>query len=336
MTRPHWITSSGVFLLLMIAVCAGFGSFTPGKETLVMAHNAFTEKGQWTDRFDRALSSGLPLAIEIDLTWGPNPKTGKTGSLVGDFPERRFNEITGDEPQLKPYFFESMRPTMEKALKDNDKRNWPLIRLYLDIKNDPPEHLETISNLLHEYESWMTTAIKTKDAAQQSLLDLKPMMVMVEDKDNDIKEEYFYNRVPVGGKVLAFGTIKLPMPRGEGLTARQISDLRFAMKPEELITQHATNWRRWWSCSWNFVEAGAKSSAGDWSAEKEARLNALVKQAHIMGYLVSFWNLKDRRRVAHQLHQLDVERQSDYIRIQPGIGFRCQLGQQKLSTESGR
>src|SRR5215467_6622078 len=108
-------------LIVFLALGSGFASFDPGRETLVMAHNAFTEKGQWADRFDRAMSSGMPLAIEIDLTWAPNPKTGKTGSLVGDFPARRFNEITGDEPQLKPYFFERVRPMMEKALKDSDK-----------------------------------------------------------------------------------------------------------------------------------------------------------------------------------------------------------------------
>jgi len=129
-----------VFFGVALALTPSFASFTPGRETLVMAHNTFTEKGKWTDRFNRALSSGMPLAMEFDLTWAPNPKTGKIGSLVGDFPERRFNEITGDEPQLKPYFFERVRPIVEKALKDNDKRNWPLIRLYLDIKNDPPEN----------------------------------------------------------------------------------------------------------------------------------------------------------------------------------------------------
>jgi hypothetical protein len=63
------------------------------------------------------------------------------------------------------------------------------------------------------------------------------------------------------------------------------------MKPEELITQRASNWRRWWSCAWNYVEPAAKSTAGDWTPEKEARLNAVVKQAHSMGYLISFWNL---------------------------------------------
>ena len=68
---------------------------------------------------------------------------------------------------------------------------------------------------------------------------------VIETKDNDIKEEYFYNRVPTGGKILSFGTVNLMMPPGEGLTGRQISDLRFAMKPEEVINQRASNWRRW-------------------------------------------------------------------------------------------
>src|SRR5262249_33512634 len=66
---------------------------------------------------------------------------------------------------------------------------------------------------------------------------------------------------------------------------------RYAMKLEEFSTIHASNWRRWWSCAWNLSEPMAKNAAGDWTREKEARLNAIVKQAHSMGYLVSFWNL---------------------------------------------
>ena len=31
------------------------------------------------------------------------------------------------------------------------------------------------------------------------------MMVILEDKQNDIKQEFFYDRVPVGGKFRAFG-----------------------------------------------------------------------------------------------------------------------------------
>lgn len=278
-------------VLALAAFSASFAAFAPGHPTLVLAHNAYPDAGQWTDRLDHALAAGTPLAIEIDLSWVPNPKTGTTGSVVGDFPTRKFKDVTGNEPSLKPYFFERVRPLVEKALAANDKKNWPLIRLYLDIKNDPPEHLEYILAVLHEYESWLTTAVKTKDAAQQSPLDLKPLMVMLEDKDNDIKEEYFYNRLPVGGKLVAFGTAKLALPSGEKLTDAQILLARSTMKPEDLVTGKATNYRRWWGNPWTNVEPGAKDAAGAWTPEKEERLNAIVKHAHKMGYLVSFWVL---------------------------------------------
>ncbi len=287
--RLH-VVSSVLTLMVSTGLSPMFAQFAPGARTLVLAHNAYPQGGQYTDRLDHALAAGTPLAIEIDLTWAPNPKTGKSFSLVGDFPERRFNEITGDEPVLEQQFFAAVQPIMEKALKSKDKRNWPLIRLYLDIKNDPPEHLEYLIGLLHKYERWLTTAVKTDNLARQSPLNLKPMMVMLQDKDNDIKEEYFYNRVPVGGKILAFGTAKFNMPQGTGLTERQIDQARNNMKPEELVTERATNYRRWWGNTWDAIEPGKKSEAGEWTSQKQARLQAFVNYAHKMGYLVSLWN----------------------------------------------
>ena len=148
-------------LLALAVFSASFASFAPGRQTLVLAHNAYPEAGQFTDRLDHALAAGTPLAIEIDLSWVPNPKTGTNSSVVGDFPTRKFKDVTGNEPALKPYFFERVRPIVEKALASKDQKNWPLIRLYLDIKNDPPEHLEYILGVLHEYQAWLTTAALT-------------------------------------------------------------------------------------------------------------------------------------------------------------------------------
>ena len=88
-----------------------------------------------------------------------------------------------------------------------------------------------------------------------------------------------------------FGTAKLTMPAGDKLTEKQIVELRYTMKPEELIKERASNYRRWWGCPWNMVESGSKDAVGEWNQEKQARLNAIVKYAHSMGYLVSVWNL---------------------------------------------
>jgi hypothetical protein len=58
---------------------------------------------------------------------------------------------------------------------------------------------------LDKYQGWLTAANKTADIATQSPLDLKPMMVLVEDKQNDIKQDP-YGEVPMGGKIRVFGT----------------------------------------------------------------------------------------------------------------------------------
>ena len=38
----------------------GFG---PGQRVLLDAHNAYPQNDRWSDRIDRALSTGLPVAI---------------------------------------------------------------------------------------------------------------------------------------------------------------------------------------------------------------------------------------------------------------------------------
>jgi hypothetical protein len=121
--KKQFVVCSFVLLALVMSA-ASFALFTPGQQTMVLAHNAYPEKGQYTDRFDRAMASGMPLVIEIDLTWGPNPKTGNTMSMVGDYPERRFKEITGDEPLLSKIAFsdQTSYPGPDQAKKEEDDR----------------------------------------------------------------------------------------------------------------------------------------------------------------------------------------------------------------------
>jgi len=276
-----------VALLALAVFGASFDAFSPGRRTLMLAHNAFPTKGQWADRLDRALSCGTPLVIEIDLAWVTNPKTGKNDCLIGVNPGSK--DITGNEPTLKSFFFERVRPIVEKALQENDKQNWPLVILYMDMRNDPPEQLEFIWKLLGEYENWLTTAVQTNNPADKAPLDVKPLVILTQDKDNDIKEEYFYNRLPIGGKLRVFSTAKLSLPPGEGLTAQQIAQLRSKMKPEELVKEPASNYRRWWHSSWGYIETAPMSTAGEWTPEKKARLEALVNYGHKLGYLVGFY-----------------------------------------------
>src|SRR5690242_12832921 len=72
----------------------------PGSRTLMDAHNCYPYFEWWSDRIDRALSAGTPLAIEQDLGWYTNPKTGKGRSVV-----THGNPITGEEPTMEEYFF---------------------------------------------------------------------------------------------------------------------------------------------------------------------------------------------------------------------------------------
>src|SRR5262245_40873420 len=89
---------------------------------MVDAHNCYPYEGQWTDRRDRALGTGYPVGIEQDLAWGVNPATGKGRPVV-----THSNKPTGTEPTLQEYFFEHVRPLVEKALRENDRASWPLI-----------------------------------------------------------------------------------------------------------------------------------------------------------------------------------------------------------------
>ena len=133
-------------LLLMAALCALHAGAQqepqPGSRTLMDAHNCYPYWEWWSDRIDRALSAGTPLAIEQDLGWYTDPKTGKSWSVVthGD-------PISGHEPIMEHYFFDRVRPIVEQALKDGNHGNWPLITLNLDFKDNKPVHLAAFTLL---------------------------------------------------------------------------------------------------------------------------------------------------------------------------------------------
>src|SRR5690349_1116844 len=54
----------------------------PGGRVLLDAHNCYPYNGKFADRIDRALSTGLPLAIEQDLVWYTDPNTKTARSVV--------------------------------------------------------------------------------------------------------------------------------------------------------------------------------------------------------------------------------------------------------------
>ncbi len=255
--------------------------FAPGSRIEILAHNAYPDHGKYEDRLDRAIASGTPFVIEEDLAW----VDGKSLLIHGS------KNVAAEDPTLEAYFFSKVKPMMEKALKEGNKGNWPLVTLYLDIKNDPPEHLEAISKMLDKYDGWLTTAVKTDDITKQSPLKLKPMMVIVEDKQKDIKQQFFYDRVAVGGKIRVFGSVTKPEANPKKLPKQEAIDLLSTVEPQEIATAKADNYHRWWGLGWEYVEKGGASQAGDWNKDKQARLEKFVNYAHGLGYFISFYCL---------------------------------------------
>lgn len=271
--------------VLAIAVAASLpNSYAPGSRTQVLSHNAYPDHGKFADRLDRTLAAGLPVTVEEDLAW----VDGRSLLIHGG------KNATADDPTLESYFIPKVKPIMEKALKDGNKGNWPLITLYLDIKNDPPEHLEAINKMLDKYDAWFTKAEKTADIAKQSPLELKPMMVLVEDKQGDVKQQFFYDNVPVGGKIRVFGSAekfdenpqKLPREKKAEAVAMMVT-----RDPEQLVSKKADNYRRWFGTNWAFIEKGGETKAGDWTKASEARLKNFVDYSHRLGYFVAVYCL---------------------------------------------
>ena len=267
---------------LTLAIIAVAQTLKPGSRTIVLAHNAYPSHGKYDDRLARALSSGQPVAIEQDLAW----IDGRSLMIHGA------RNVGNDDPSLDSYFFPAIKPIMEKALKEGNKRQWPLVTLYLDIKNDPVEHLEAISKTLDQYDAWITTAVKPSSDTRQAPLDVKPLMILVEDKENDIKQEFFYDRVPVGGKIRVFGTATKPGPPAQPkLSKDAATDFMSTLSPEQIFTEKASTYRRWIGLDWAIFEKGGQGKAGDWTPEKDARLREFVNYGHRMGYLVSVYCL---------------------------------------------
>ena len=98
-------------LLALPAFAQGTLDYLNHNRPVLDAHNCYPYKGQWADRIDRALGTGFPVGIEQDLAWYVDPATGK-GRVVVSHTEK----VTGAEPELRTYFFERVRPIIEKAL----------------------------------------------------------------------------------------------------------------------------------------------------------------------------------------------------------------------------
>jgi hypothetical protein len=267
--------------LLLAGVITGLAQtasleFLNHNRPVLDAHNCYPYQGRWADRIDRAPKSGFPASIEQDLAWN-------RGRIVLSHEPK----TTGSEPLLRDYFFERVRPIVEKALADGDRSQWPLIILHFDFKSTESPLLHAVWNLLGEYEGWIVTAIKSDDPTKLSPFEPKPILVTTEDSDE--QEEVFFHQVPVGAKLRVFGSAHSnPI---EGKSRQERIHLAATLPPEKLIAAPPTNYRRWWNNSWFVVEEGGQKQAGDWTSADDRRLRALVDHAHTLGYWVRFYTL---------------------------------------------
>jgi hypothetical protein len=249
---------------------------------LLDAHNCYPYEGRFRDRLDRALAIGYPVGIEQDLAWYVDPVSRR-----GRIAVTHQAETTGSEPTLRDYFFERVRPIVEKALRDNDRARWPLIILHFDFKSVESPLLEAVWQLLGEYEGWITTARQTANPHELATFEPKPILVLTED--SDAQEQVFFKQVPVGAKLRVFGsahTAKIP-----GDSDRERAHYAATLPPEKLLTERPTNYRRWWNNPWREVEEGGQEHAGEWTAADRKRLGALVKHAHRLGFWIRFYTL---------------------------------------------
>ena len=233
------------------------------------SHNCYPYEGKWANRIDRALATGFPVAIEQDLAWSD-------GKVVVSHEAK----TTGTEPLLRDYFFERVRPIIERALRDNDQAHWPLIVVHFDFKDNSTPLLRAVWNLLGQYDGWYSTAIKGADPHQLAPLDPKPLLILTEDNDN--QEQVFFADVPVGKKLRLFGSAHTQPVAKERLATAP---------PAELLAERPTNYRRWWNNGWSVVEEGGQHHAGDWTAADDQRLRALVDHAHHLGFWIRFYTL---------------------------------------------
>ena len=244
-----------------LAVAGGAQSpsgYEPGRRVLLDAHNAYPYEGRWNDRVDRALATGLPIAIEQDLVWRPAAGTAAAQSIVS-----HGAPFTGNEPTLRD-FFERIRPIVTRALDSRSRGEWPLVVLNLDFKDSVPQHFAETWNVLGDYESWLTTATRTTEADRVQPLRVGPVLVLT--GPDPAQQTVFHDAIPVGARLRLFG----------------------AVKPDVLV---ATNYRRWSNNPWSVVEPEGQNAAADWTPEDAHRLAARVRSAHDAGLWIRFYTL---------------------------------------------
>jgi hypothetical protein len=283
----RWSATVLTASIVLVWTPTAHAAFEPGTRVLLDAHNCYPYNGRWTDRLDRALSTGTPLAVEQDLVWFRDPATGKGRSLVAhDEPGQPALGLTGHEPTMREYFFERIRPLVEDALRAQRRDTWPIITLNLDLKTEEPEHLAAIWALLNEYKAWLTTAVRSGGIDDVQPLTVGPVLVLT--GESDAQRKAFHDALPVGQPLLVFGAARARL-RQAGTSAE--ARVRAGDELPDLAPGARTNYHRWWNNPWSVVERGGQQHAEAWTPDDEARLRRLVEAAHHAGLWIRFYTL---------------------------------------------
>ena len=290
MTRFRVLAARALFACAIVVPLGGISSrqpvptsVAPGTRVLMDAHNAYPYNSKFTDRIDRALGTGLPVAIEQDLVWRPG-EGGRPGRSIVSHGA----PFDDQEPSLRDSFFERIRPLVERALRDDNRGAWPLVILNLDLKSSEPEMLRGLWTLLGEYEGWLTTAERTADGSRPAPLDVKPVLVLT--GSSEAQAAAFSDAVPVGARLRLFGAILLRPAAPQG-TDRATAERQLWEALPTMSLPPATNYRRWWNAPWSVVEAGGQRNAGEWTPADDTRLRTLVRHAHEAGLWIRLWTL---------------------------------------------
>ena len=289
MARPYTL---GMLLrrsfLLVLSLAVGSSTVllmaqahVPGSRVLLDAHNAYPYEGRFADRVERALATGLPVAIEQDLIWRVGAD-GRGESVVGHDTDK----VAG-APTFEEYFFKRLEPLMTRALRENRREQWPLVVLNLDLKTNEPAHHAAIWQVLGRHDAWLTTAPRTATPDEAAPLTVGPMLVLTGSDAGQQVE--FHDRLALGQKLKLFGAIVQPQP--QGATAQERAATLGRMAPATLIPSRASNYRRWVNFPWAAVEPGGQARAGRWTSADRRRLDALVSRAYGQGLWIRFYTL---------------------------------------------
>lgn len=262
----------------------------PGGRTWLHAHNCYPEAGRFADRLPRALSTGVPLAIEQDLVWAATAN-GSGQSVVS-----HGAPLDGREPTLDTHFFEPLRPLIERALAERETSRWPLIVLHLDFKTNEPEHHRAVWDLLVRHRAWLTTAERIDGSAVMPLR-MGPLLVLTENGPG--QESTFHDQLRPGDSLLLFGTVT-PARAPDRLTPEQRLEWAASIASTALIPDGRTSYRRWVNFPWAVVERGGQGAAGEWTELDAERLRSIVGRARELELWTRFYTLNGHSPAENQ------------------------------------